>query len=104
MSTGQPVTVRPRNGTAQDATMTKRTEKAGVPSRFSRANRVGIAPPFAMACMRRLVATNVPNRAVSRPQSIAVPTSATPAFPSAVRAAAKTGIASSPPSSGTAAT
>ena len=95
-STGQPVTVRPKKGIANETHITNSTAFAGVPSRFSLPNQLGTAPPFDIACMRRLEATSVPKIPVSCAASIAAPITTTPAPPSAFFDAAKTGIASIP--------
>ena len=76
--------------------MTKRTAFAGAPSRLRRPNQPGIAPPRAIACMRRLAAISVPKMPVSCAASIAPPMTEVPAAPSTRFEAAKTGIASRP--------
>ena len=102
-STGQPVTVRPKKGIANDAHITKRMAFAGVPSLLRAANQRGRIRSCDIAYIRRLVATNVAITPVSCAASIAPPITGTPTGPSALRAAANTGIASRPLRPGSAA-
>jgi len=102
-STGQPVTVRPKNGITHEVHITKRMAFAGVPSLLRTANQRGRIRSSDMAYIRRLVAMNVAMMPVSCAASIAPPITGTPAGPSALRAAANTGIASRPLRPGSAA-
>ena len=92
MSTGQPIAVRPKNGTTADTPATSRIALRGVPRASSRPTHAGNTRYSASACSSRPVASTDATMPVAIPANIAAASSATPADPSARRAAAKVGI------------
>ena len=99
-STGQPMTVRPKNGMTSEMPTTNRMALRGepFPSSFPSHCHFGRTSSAESEYSRRLIATVAATIPVKMPANIAAPISATPHFPSTPCAAAKVGIESSPES------
>lgn len=98
MSTGQPIAVRPKNGTAADTATTSRIALRGAPRPSRRPIHAGNTLYSESPCSSRLVASTDAMMPVDIPANIADASTATPAVPSARRAAAKVGIDAIPSS------